>query len=116
MSRNRLRGLEKDPPQTHVPLVLYRGSGRHPHLSRPEQGLDVVLLQGQNVPAGAQRLFILLQLELSRRQVVQTLDSVVAHLLFLVYLRAVVITTICTEESPSREGLFLSLQVYLKDN
>lgn len=54
-----------------------------PHLSQPEKGLDVIWLEGQNVPAGVQRLVVALQLELSGGQVVQTLHPVVPHLLLV---------------------------------
>lgn len=69
-----------------------------PHLSRPEKGLDVVRLDGQNVAAGVQRLVVLLQFELSGGQVVQTLYPVVLHLLLLCLHTAV--ATICTETEP----------------
>lgn len=69
-----------------------------PHLPCPEEGLDVVWLEGQNVPAGVQRLVTLLQLELSGSQVVQTLHPVVLHLLLLCLHTAS--ATICTETEP----------------
>lgn len=65
-----------------------------PHLSYPEEGLDVVRLKGQNVSAGVQSLVKLLQSDLSGRQVVQTLHAVVLHLLLL-FLHTNIIT-ICT--------------------
>lgn len=80
----------------HLSLINPQKQG--PHLSCPEKGLDVVWLQGQNVPACLQRLGILLQFELSGGQVVQTLHPVVPHLLFLC-LRAVS-ATICTQTRP----------------
>lgn len=69
-----------------------------PHLPQPEKGLDVVWLEGQNVSAGVQRLLVLLQFELSGGQVVQTLHTIVPHLLLLCL--HIAITKICTKTEP----------------
>lgn len=75
------------------------------HLSCPEEGLDVVWLESQDVPAGAQRLLALLQFELSGGQVVQTLHPVVLHLLLLCLHAAA--AAICVETEPHILGYLL---------
>lgn len=64
-------------------LLTPNGTVQVPDLSRPEQSLDVVWLEGQDVPTGVQRLVRLFQFELSGGQVVQTLHPVLPHLFLL---------------------------------
>lgn len=62
---------------------MYRVTVLVTDLSRPEKGLDIVWLEGQDVLAGAQRLVELLQFELSSGQVVKTLHPIFPHLFLL---------------------------------